>query len=56
MDCFASGDLIAEALPTAIDAQLLAEGRVVGGSDVDLARVPLGVGVRAGTPVQISAR
>lgn len=31
-------------------AQLLAEGRIVAGSDVDLARVPLGVGVRAGTP------
>jgi molybdate transport system substrate-binding protein len=31
-------------------AELLAEGRIVTGSDVDLARVPLGVGVRAGTP------
>src|SRR5215469_12678401 len=31
-------------------AELLAEGRIVRGSDVDLARVPLGVGVRAGTP------
>jgi molybdate transport system substrate-binding protein len=31
-------------------AALLAEGRIVVGSDVDLARVPLGVGVRAGTP------
>ena len=31
-------------------AQLIAEGRIVIGSDVDLARVPLGVGVRAGTP------
>lgn len=31
-------------------AELLAEGRIVIGSDVDLARVPLGVGVRAGTP------
>jgi molybdate transport system substrate-binding protein len=31
-------------------ARLLAEGRIVAGSDVDLARVPLGVGVRAGTP------
>jgi molybdate transport system substrate-binding protein len=31
-------------------AQLLAEGRIVAGTDVDLARVPLGVGVRAGTP------
>jgi molybdate transport system substrate-binding protein len=31
-------------------AELLAEGRVVIGSDVDLASVPLGVGVRAGTP------
>jgi molybdate transport system substrate-binding protein len=31
-------------------AQLIAEGRIVLGSDVDLARVPLGVGVRAGSP------
>jgi molybdate transport system substrate-binding protein len=31
-------------------AELLAEGRIVPGSDVDLASVPLGVGVRAGTP------
>ena len=31
-------------------AELLAEGGIVIGSDVDLARVPLGVGVRAGTP------
>ena len=31
-------------------AELLAEGRIVIGSDVDLASVPLGVGVRAGTP------
>jgi molybdate transport system substrate-binding protein len=31
-------------------AELLAEGRIVTGSDVDLASVPLGVGVRAGTP------
>ncbi len=31
-------------------AELLAEGRIVIGSDVDLARVALGVGVRAGTP------
>jgi molybdate transport system substrate-binding protein len=31
-------------------AELLAEVRIVTGSDVDLARVPLGVGVRAGTP------
>jgi molybdate transport system substrate-binding protein len=31
-------------------AELLAEGRIVMGSDVDLARVPLGVGVHAGTP------
>lgn len=31
-------------------ADLLAEGRIVIGSDVDLASVPLGVGVRAGTP------
>ena len=30
--------------------ELLAEGRIVTGSDVDLARVPLGVGVRTGTP------
>jgi molybdate transport system substrate-binding protein len=30
--------------------ELLAEGRIVKGSDVDLASVPLGVGVRAGTP------
>ena len=31
-------------------AELLAEGRIVIGSDVDLASVPLGVGVRSGTP------
>jgi molybdate transport system substrate-binding protein len=31
-------------------AELSAEGRIVVGSDVDLASVPLGVGVRAGTP------
>jgi len=31
-------------------AELLAEGRIDLGSDVDLARVPLGVGVRTGTP------
>ena len=31
-------------------AELLAEGRILTGSDVDLAQVPLGVGVRAGTP------
>ena len=31
-------------------AEQLAEGRIVIGSDVDLASVPLGVGVRAGTP------
>jgi len=31
-------------------AELLAEGRIVIGSDVDLAQVPLGVGVRAGAP------
>jgi len=31
-------------------AELLAEDRIVIGSDVDLGRVPLGVGVRAGTP------
>jgi molybdate transport system substrate-binding protein len=30
-------------------AELMAEGRIAIGSDVDLARVPLGVGVRAGT-------
>jgi molybdate transport system substrate-binding protein len=30
-------------------AELLAEGRIAVGSDVDLASVPLGVGVRAGT-------
>ena len=29
-------------------AELFAEGRIVTGSDVDLARVPLGIGVRAG--------
>lgn len=29
-------------------AELLADGRIVIGSDVDLARVPLGIGVRAG--------
>jgi molybdate transport system substrate-binding protein len=31
-------------------AELIAEGRIVIGSDVDLAEVPLGVGVRAGAP------
>jgi molybdate transport system substrate-binding protein len=31
-------------------AELFADGRIVAGSDVDLARVRLGVGVRAGTP------
>jgi len=31
-------------------ADLIAEGRIVLGSDVDLASVPMGVGVRAGTP------
>jgi len=31
-------------------AELFAEGRIVKGSDVDLGRVPMGVGVRAGTP------
>jgi molybdate transport system substrate-binding protein len=31
-------------------AELMAEGRIATGSDVDLARVPLGVGVRAGAP------
>lgn len=31
-------------------ADLMAEGRVVAGSDVDLARVPLGVAVRTGAP------
>jgi molybdate transport system substrate-binding protein len=31
-------------------ADLFAEGRIVSGSDVDLAEVPLGVGVRAGVP------
>ena len=31
-------------------AELSAEGRIMTGSEVDLARVPLGVGVRAGTP------
>ena len=31
-------------------ADLIAAGRIVKGSDVDLARIPLGVGVRAGTP------
>ena len=31
-------------------AELSAEGRIVTDSNVDLARVPLGVGVRAGTP------
>jgi molybdate transport system substrate-binding protein len=30
-------------------AELIAAGRIVGGSDVDLARVPLGAAVRAGT-------
>jgi molybdate transport system substrate-binding protein len=31
-------------------AELFAEGRIVMGSDVDLAEVPLGIGVRAGAP------
>ena len=31
-------------------AELIAEDRIAIGSDVDLARVPLGIGVRAGTP------
>jgi molybdate transport system substrate-binding protein len=31
-------------------AELLAQGRIIKGSDVDLASVPLGVGVRAGAP------
>ena len=31
-------------------AELLTEGRIVTGLDVDLASVPLGVGVRSGTP------
>lgn len=31
-------------------AELIAEGRIVAGTDVDLARTPLGVSVRAGTP------
>lgn len=31
-------------------AELVAEGRIVLGSDVDLARVPLGLAVRAGAP------
>jgi molybdate transport system substrate-binding protein len=31
-------------------AELVAEGRITIGSDVDLAQVPLGIGVRAGTP------
>jgi molybdate transport system substrate-binding protein len=30
--------------------ELMARNRIVAGTDVDLARVPLGVGVRAGTP------
>jgi len=30
--------------------QLIAEGRIVAGTDVNLARTPLGVAVRAGTP------
>jgi molybdate transport system substrate-binding protein len=30
--------------------ELVAEGRIVAGSDVDLASVPLGVGIRAGAP------
>jgi molybdate transport system substrate-binding protein len=30
--------------------ELMAESRIVAGTDVDLARVPLGVAVRAGTP------
>ena len=31
-------------------AELIAEGRIAAGTDVDLARTPLGVSVRAGTP------
>jgi molybdate transport system substrate-binding protein len=31
-------------------AELIAEGRIVAGTDVDLARTPLGVSVRAGAP------
>src|SRR5262249_30052929 len=31
-------------------AELVADGRIAAGSDVDLASVPMGVGVRAGTP------
>jgi molybdate transport system substrate-binding protein len=31
-------------------SELIAEKRIVAGTDVDLARVPLGVAVRAGTP------
>ena len=31
-------------------AELFTDGRIATGSDVDLARAPLGVGVRAGTP------
>jgi molybdate transport system substrate-binding protein len=31
-------------------AELIAEGRIVAGTDADLAQVPLGVGVRAGAP------
>ncbi len=31
-------------------AELFADGRIVIGSDVDLGRVPLGIGVRTGTP------
>lgn len=31
-------------------AELIAEGRIAAGSDVDLAQVPLGVGVRSGAP------
>jgi molybdate transport system substrate-binding protein len=31
-------------------AELFTDGRIATGSDVDLARVPLGVGIRAGTP------
>jgi len=30
--------------------QLIAEGRIVAGTDVDLARAPLGIAVRAGAP------
>jgi molybdate transport system substrate-binding protein len=37
-------------------AELSAEGRIVTGSSADLASVPLGVGVRTGPPVLISAQ